>query len=159
MYRKVSFLAAVVLVAGAAAAQTGSVEVKDAWARATPGKAETGAAYLTIETATGDRLTGISTPVAGKAELHEMKTESGVMKMRALGEVDLPAGQAVVLKPGATHIMLLGLKHPLRPGESFPLTLDFAKSGKREVSVTVEKMGAMGQNEHASGSMAMPGHH
>ena len=74
----------VLLLAGAAAAQTGPVEIKKAWARATPGKAETGAAYLTIEVADrrpADR--GVSTPVAGKAELHEMTMQGGVMKMRA----------------------------------------------------------------------------
>jgi periplasmic copper chaperone A len=147
---------AVLLLNAAAAAQTGPIEVKNAWARATPGKAETGAAYLTIESAAPDRLTGVSTPVAGKAEVHEMTMQGGVMKMRPLGPVDLPAGHAVVLKPGGTHIMLTGLKQPLRVGESFPLTLDFEKAGKREVTVTIEKAGAMGP-EHAGGAgMTMP---
>jgi periplasmic copper chaperone A len=147
---------AVLLLNAAAAAQTGPIEVKNAWARATPGKVETGAAYLTIESAAPDRLTGVSTPVAGKAEVHEMTMQGGVMKMRPLGPVDLPAGHAVVLKPGGTHIMLTGLKQPLRVGESFPLTLDFERAGKREVTVTIEKAGAMGP-EHAGGAgMAMP---
>jgi copper(I)-binding protein len=157
MYKTTSLLAAFMLVAGAAAAQTGSVEIKNAWARATPGKAETGAAYVTIEAPAGDRLTGLSTPVAQKAQLHEMKMDGSVMKMRSLGALDLPAGQSVVLKPGATHIMLVGLKHPLHAGESFPLTLDFAKAGKREVSVTVEKMGAMGPPGQGNAGMSMPG--
>ena len=134
----------ILLLAGAASAQTGSLEIKNAWARATPGRAETGAAYLTIEPPAGDRLTGVSTPVAGKAELHEMTMQGGVMKMRPLAAIDLPAGQTVDLKPGAIHIMLIGLKQPLQAGESFPLTLEFEKAGTREVNAAVGKAGAMG---------------
>jgi copper(I)-binding protein len=149
-------LVALLLLVGAASAQTGPVEVKNAWARATPGKAETGAAYLTIQAATPDRLIAVSTPVADKAEPHEMTMQGGVMRMRSLATIDLPAGQAVVLKPGATHIMLVGLKQPLRVGESFPLTLQFEKAGKREVNVVVEKAGAMGPGQAAGGGMNMP---
>jgi copper(I)-binding protein len=138
----VGLVAAALMIAGTAAAQTVAVEVTDTWARATPGKAENGAAYLTLESPAADRLTGVSTPVAKKAELHTMTTEGGVMKMRPLAGVDLPAGQKVTLKPGAAHIMLLGLKEPLRPGQSFPLTLNFEKAGASEVTVTVEKAGA-----------------
>lgn len=148
---------AVLLLTGAASAQTGALEVKGAWARATPGKSQTGAAYLTIESATPDRLTGMSTPVAGKAELHEMTLQGSVMKMRSMAALDLPAGHAVVLKPGAIHIMLVGLKQPLRVGESFPLTLEFEAAGRREVNVKVEKAGAMGPDP-AAGSMNMPKH-
>lgn len=151
---------AMLLLAGLASAQTGSLEVKNAWARATPGKAETGAAYLTIEAAGPDRLTGVSTPVAGKAELHEMTMRDGIMKMRSLAAIDLPAGKAIVLKPGATHIMLAGLKQPLRAGETFPLTLEFEKAGKREVTVTIEKAGAMGPvRTHGGTGANMPTPH
>src|SRR3954466_5412959 len=101
--------AARLLLGGAALAQTDApqsqVEVKNAWARATPGKAENGAAYLTIVSPTPDRLTAISTPEAKTAELHTMTMEGGVMKMRPLAGVDLPAGQPVTLKPGGSHIM------------------------------------------------------
>lgn len=144
------------LLAGAAAAQPGSVEIANAWARATPGKAENGAAYLTIEAASPDRLTGITTPVAEKAELHQMTLEEGIMKMRPLEGLDLPAGRPVTLKPGAVHIMLMGLTQKLRPGQSFPLTLHFAKAGAREISVAVEKAGAMGPEDRTGGGMAMP---
>ena len=144
MFRAGFLSIAILLLAGAASAQTGSLALKNAWARATPGRAETGAAYLTIEAAGPDRLTGVSTPVAGKAELHEMSMQGDIMKMRSLAAIDLPAGRTVVLKPGATHIMLMGLRRPLRVGESFPLTLEFEKAGQREVNVVVEKAGAMG---------------
>ncbi len=159
MLSKPLAFAACLLIAGAAMAQTGLVEVKDAWARATPGKAENGAAYLTIISAVADQLTEVSTPVAKQAEVHTMTMEGGVMKMRPLADVDLPANQPVTLKPGGTHIMLMGLTRPLKPGESFPLTLSFEKAGQREVTVAVEKPGAMGLEGHAGGmQMPMPGH-
>jgi copper(I)-binding protein len=149
-------LFSLLLLAGAAAAQTGSVEVRDAWARATPGKADIGAAYLTLESPIGDRLTGLSTPAASITQLHTMTMEGGVMKMNRLAGLDLPAGQPVKLEPGATHIMLIGLTDKLRPGQSFPLTLTFEKAGKREVTVRVEKAGAMGPENATSGGMPMP---
>ena len=156
---KTAFVMVIVLLfAGAALAQTAAVEVKDPWARATPAKAENGAAYLTLEAPVADRLTGLSTPIAKNAELHTMTMEGGVMRMRPLAALDLPAGQPVTLKPGAVHIMLQGLKEPLQPGRSFPLTLSFEKAGTREVTVAVEKIGAMGPEDHAGSGMPMPAH-
>ena len=161
MLSKSLAFAACLLIAGAAVAQTGQVELKDAWARATPGKAENGAAYLTIVSPGADRLVSVSTPVAKKAELHTMTTEGGVMKMRPLAGVDVPAGQPVTLKPGGAHIMLMGLNQSLQAGQSFSLTLSFEKAGQREVTVAVEKAGAMGPEGHAGAGMQMPmpGHH
>jgi len=154
--------AGLTLLSAAALAQGGAVEVTNAWARATPGNAQAGAAYVTLQAPAGDRLTGVSTPAAQKAEIHSMTMDGGVMKMRQVEGVDLPAGTAVTLKPGGYHIMLMGLTQPLQPGQSFPLTLDFAKSGPREVNVTVEKVGAMGPGGQGSGEMggaSMPMHH
>jgi copper(I)-binding protein len=156
MLSKSVAFAACLLIAGAAMAQTGQVELKDAWARATPGKAETGAAYLTIVSPSSDRLISVSTPVAKKAELHTMTTEGGVMKMRPLAGIDVPADQPVTLKPGGAHIMLTGLNQPLQAGQSFPLTLSFEKAGQREVTVAVEKPGAMSPENRAGGGMQMP---
>lgn len=152
--------AALFLFAGAVfAAPGGLIEVRNAWARATPGGASTGAAYMTLQSPSGDSLIGASTPVARKAEMHEMTMSGTVMKMRQLSAVPLPPGQKVTLQPGHIHIMLLGLKKPLRVGESFPLTLDFAKAGRREITVPVETIGAMGARQGAGqqeGGMAMP---
>ena len=141
--RLLAFAASLAL-ASAALAQTSQLEVSDAWARATPGKAETGVAYLTIRSPTSDRLVSASSPVAKKAELHTMEMAGMVMKMRPLAGLDIPAGQPVTLKPGGEHIMLLGLTRPLREGQSFPLTLNFEKAGTRTVTVAVEKPGAAG---------------
>jgi len=156
MSKTLALVAALLLVTHAAAAQTGSVEVRDAWARATPGKADIGGVYLSLQSPVSDRLTGLSTPVASTAQLHTGTMEGGIMKMRPLPELDLPAGQPVTLKPGAMHIMLLGLTGPLRPGQSFPLTLVFEKAGTREVTVSVEKAGAMGPEKASGGNMPMP---
>ena len=137
-------LAASLVVASAALAHNNQLEVSNAWARATPGKAENGAAYLTIQSPTADRLLSLSSPVAKKAELHTMSMEGMVMKMRPLADLDIPAGQPVTLKPGGQHVMLLGLDAPLREGQSFPLTLTFEKAGTRTVTVAIEKPGAAG---------------
>jgi len=141
---KLLAFAASLALASAALAQTSQLEVSDAWARATPGKAENGVAYLTIRSPTSDRLVSASSPVAKKAELHTMEMAGMVMKMRPLAGLDIPAGQPVTLKPGGEHIMLLGLNRPLREGQSFPLTLNFEKAGTRTVTVAVEKPGAAG---------------
>jgi hypothetical protein len=148
-------LTGLALGAGNAAAQTGQLAVDNAWARATPGKSTTGAAYLTIRSPTADRLVAASTPAANKAELHTMSMSGMVMKMRPLAGVDIPAGQPVTLAPGGMHIMLIGLKQPLKAGQSFPLTLSFDKAGTRTVEVAVEKVGAAGPAA-ASAMPAMP---
>jgi periplasmic copper chaperone A len=141
---KLLAFAANFVIASAALAQPTQLDVANAWAGATPGKAENGAAYVTITSPAADRLVSASTPVAKKAELHTMSMQGMVMKMRPVSGVDIPAGQAVTLKPGGEHIMLMGLNQPLREGQSFPLTLNFEKAGPRTVTVTVEKAGAKG---------------
>ena len=141
---KLFSVVACLFVSSTALAQTGQLEVSDAWARATPAKAENGVAYLTIRSPTPDRLLSASSPVAKKLGLHTMEMAGMVMKMRPLATLDIPAGQPVTLKPSGEHIMLMGLNRPLREGQSFPLTLTFEKAGAREVTVAVEKPGAAG---------------
>jgi copper(I)-binding protein len=147
MSTKFLALAAGLVFASAALAQPGQLEVNNAWARATPGKAENGAAYLTIQSPTADRLVSVASPVAKKAELHTTSMQGMVMKMRPLAGLDIPAGQPVTLKPGGEHIMLMGLNQPLHEGRSFPLTLTFEKGGTRTVTVPVEKLGAAGPGQ------------
>ena len=146
--KRLAFAASLVF-ANPALAQSGQLEISNAWARATPGNAENGAAYLTIESPTADRLVSAVSPAAKKAELHTMSMQGMVMKMRPLAGLDIPAGQPVALKPGGEHIMLLGLSHPLREGQSFPLTLNFQKAGSRTVTVNIEKAGAAGSGPAA----------
>lgn len=144
MSTKFLAVAAGLVVASAALAQTGQLEVNNAWARGTPEKAENGVAYVTIVSPTADRLVSVSSPAANKAELHTMTMAGMVMQMRPVAGIDIPAGRPVSLKPGGEHIMLLGLHQPLREGQSFLLTLNFEKAGPRVVTVTVEKPGAAG---------------
>jgi copper(I)-binding protein len=132
-------------------AQAADVVVEQPWARATPGRAPTGAAYLVLvnQGRESDRLVGAATPVAGKAELHGQGDGAGghaghVMEMRPLAEIEIKPGQRVVLRPNAMHVMLVGLKEPLKEGGRFPLTLRFARAGTLTVDVPVTKAGAMG---------------
>ncbi|WP_312843226.1 copper chaperone PCu(A)C [Diaphorobacter nitroreducens] len=122
-------VAATLLVAGAAHAQ---VTVQDAWVRATVPQQKATGAFMRLTAAQDARLVSASSPVAGVTEVHEMKLVDNVMKMRPLPALDLPAGQAVELKPGGYHIMLLDLKQPVAQGSTVPLTLVFeAKDGQR----------------------------
>lgn len=130
-------------------ARAADLAVEQPWARATPGRAPTGAAYLTLVNRgkEDDRLLGVTSPVAAKAELHGHQAAAGhgghVMEMRPVAEVQVKAGQTVVFKPDALHVMLIGLKAPLKEGERFPLTLRFAKAGEMTVDVPVGRAGAM----------------
>lgn len=101
------------------------VEVKDAWARATvPGQKATGA-FMKLTAKDGSKLVGASSPAAGVTEVHEMKMDGDVMKMRAIPGLDLPAGKTVELKPGGYHVMLMDLKAPLAKDGTVDVTLTF----------------------------------
>jgi copper(I)-binding protein len=131
-------------ISSAYAQASSPIVISHAWARATPVSAANGAVYLTITNhgTTDDRLTGASTAVASKAQMHVTLNENGVMKMRPMADVPIKAGGRAQFKPDGMHIMLLGLKHPLKAGDSFPLTLTFDKAGTVETMVKVEKAGA-----------------
>ena len=117
-------IALAALTCSAAYAQ--NVTVKDAWVRtAVPGQTATGA-FMTLTAQNGARLVGGSTPAASATELHEMKMDGNIMRMRPVqGGLDLPAGQAVQLKPGSYHLMLMDLKQPLPKESTIALTLVF----------------------------------
>lgn len=121
-YKK--FIPMLALAAIAVHAQT--VEVKDAWVRATvPGQQATGA-FMKLTAKESSQLVGASSPMAGVVELHEMKMEGDVMRMRALaGGLALPIGKTVELKPGGYHVMLMDLKANLPRDSVLPLTLTF----------------------------------
>ena len=156
-------LVAVLLAAPLAAfGDEAGVHVDHAWSRAAMAGHE-GAVYLTItDTGTQDTLTGITTPVATKADLHETINDHGVMKMRPVATLTVEPGKPVTLAPGGYHIMLMGLKQALKQGDSFPVTLSFAKAGQVTATATVEKAGAtMPSMDHGSmsgmGTIQMPG--
>lgn len=119
-------------------ASAADLEVKDAWARATVAGQKASGAFMTLTSAKGATLVGGSSPVAKSVEIHEMKHEGDVMKMRAVSRVELPAGKAVELT-GSYHIMLMGLSKELKAGDTVPLTLQIESKGKKEsVSVNAE---------------------
>lgn len=115
------------------------VQVSGAWVRATVTAQKSSGAFMKITPKTATRLVGVSSPVAGVAEVHEMKMEGDVMKMRALDGLDLPAGKTVELKAGGYHVMLMDLKQPLTAGRTVPLTLRFknAKGVESKLDITV----------------------
>ena len=115
------------LLSGWALAQTTgpAITVEAAWARASvQGQKATGA-FMKLTAKDGAKLVGASSPAAGVTEVHEMKMEGDIMRMRAVAALDLPAGKAVELKPGGYHVMLMDLKAPLAKDSMVPLTLTF----------------------------------
>ncbi len=122
---RVFLLSSLLLTASLASAQPAPVKIEGAWARATVAGQQGTGAFMSITASEGLRLVGLSSPVAGVAEVHEMKMEGDVMKMRAIAGLDLPAGQTVQLKPGSYHLMLMDLKRPLVKDSTIPVTLRF----------------------------------
>lgn len=114
------------------------VTVTEAWIRATvPHQKDTGA-FMTITSKENARLVAASSPVAGTVEIHEMRMENNVMKMRAIPGLDLPAGKSVELGPGGYHVMLLDIKRQLKEGDRVPLTLVVQGGQKKRDSIAVE---------------------
>lgn len=135
------------LLCHTAVAQT--VLVQDAWARATVQGQHASGAFMRLTAPTDLRLTAVSTPVAGVAEVHEMRMEGDIMKMQPLAKgLELPAGKTVELKPGGYHIMLMDLKQPLKKDSSIPLTLVFVDAkgleSKTELTLPVATMAPTG---------------
>jgi copper(I)-binding protein len=165
-FGRAAFLAAsLALAAGAASAHdfsAGSLEIHHPWARATPPGAKVGGGYAVIEN-TGtepDRLIGGSAEVADLVEVLEMSVVDGVMKMRPLEDgLEIPPGGKVELKPGSFHLMLMGLKGPMKEGESVAGSLTFEKAGTVDVTFAVAPIGAMsdGGDMHMEGDAPMDG--
>ena len=149
MNRTLAFALALALALSAAPAlaqafKAGDIAIDKAWSRATPKGAESGAAYLTIHNngATPDRLTGGSADF-GAVEIHQMKTENGVMQMRELKEgLNIPAHGTIRLAPGGYHIMFTHLTKPLEKGSKITATLSFEHGGPVAVEFPVEAVGA-----------------
>jgi copper(I)-binding protein len=142
------FRSLLLLLPTMALAQQDGVRVEHAWSRPAM-QSRTGVVYLSIiDQSVSDRLTGVTSPVAARAEVHESFTENGVSKMRGVGPLTVEPGKPLTLAPGGYHIMLMELKQPLKQGDTFPVTLTFEKAGPVTATVTVEKAGA-GMPMHA----------
>jgi copper(I)-binding protein len=120
------------------------LKVKDAWVRGTVAQQTATGAFMELSATEDLKLVGVRSPIAGVAEIHEMKMDGGVMKMRPITALELPADRTVELKPGGYHVMLMGLKQPLMEGATVPLTLTVeTRDGKRstvEVSAPVRPL-------------------
>ena len=147
-----------VSAASAADYKAGSLDISDPWSRATPKGASVGAGYMTIKNSgsSPDRLVEGSSDIAAKFEVHEMKMENGVAKMRPVKGLEIKPGETVELKPGALHVMFVGLKKPLSAGDHFKATLVFERAGTVSVDYDVRAMGS-GSGGNMPG-MNMPGH-
>lgn len=123
----------------------GAIEIGQPWARATPPTAESGGGFLVITNTgtTPDRLIAVKSPAADKVEIHEMKMDGNIMRMREVEKgIEIPPGATVELKPGGFHVMFMGLKAPFAKDAKVPATLVFEKAGNIDVELVVQAMGA-----------------
>ncbi len=137
--------------------KAGDLVIEQAWARATPKGAPVGAGYLTIRNngTSADKLVGGSADFAESVQIHEMSNADGVMKMRQIEGVDIPAKGSVMLKPNGVHLMFQGLKQPLVAGQSVKVTLTFEHAGAAPVEFKVSGIGAMKPAGDSMGGMKM----
>jgi len=141
-------LAALIASGGASA---DNIQVTEAWSRPTPPGIEVGVAYFVINNrGKDDRLLGASSPVARSAELHVSQMEGGVMKMKHLDAVEVRSGVPTSFAPSGRHVMLTGLKRPLKAGDVFPLVLNFANAGPVKVQVHVRRPASAGEGGHGA---------
>ena len=126
----------------AACGQSAPVSVNEPWANATPVGASVAAVYLELTVDAPDTLVSASTTVADHIEMHTSSEENGMMKMRPLATVELPAGQPFSFAPGGAHFMLIDLRQPLVAGMRFPMTLEFQRAGTVTVQVQVVELGS-----------------
>jgi hypothetical protein len=126
----------------------GDIVIEQPWARATPVKV--GGAYMTLRNngAVPDTLVKVTSPVAERVEIHETKIEGGMAMMRPVAAIALKRRSSVQLKPGGMHVMLMGLRRPLKEGERIKLALTFERAGTIEIEARVEKAGAMSPGDH-----------
>jgi len=142
-------LIAALIFAAPLAALAGPIEIRDAYAHVTSTAQPVGAGFVTIaNSGAADRLVSVSCTCSQSAELHSMTMDGGVMKMRKLEGIDVPAKGSLVLEPGGMHLMLIGLKAPLAEGQSVPLELRFDKVGVVKTTLKVKSRVPSGYEGH-----------
>jgi len=121
-----------------------SLRIVQPFTRVTPPGAKAAGVFFVVENtgAKPDALVGVASPAAARSELHQMSMDGGVMKMRAMTAIDVPAGGKLELKPGSYHVMLVDLAQPIKAGDKVPLTLTFRDAGSIEIVLHVLPMGA-----------------
>ena len=132
-----------VLTLGGCDGPSPGIEVSDAWTRATSASASSAALYMTIANRGGDdRLVSVATPAASSATLHTTAMDGSIMRMRAINDGIVVAKGRLMLAPNGTHVMLTGLERPLVQGRRIAARLRFARSGNRDIAITVVAAGA-----------------
>lgn len=126
------------LLALSATAALAQVEVKDPWVRATVQQQKTTGAFMQLTAIQDARLVEIRSPAADTVEIHQMSMANNIMRMRAVPELELPAGKAVDLKPGGYHIMLINLKQQVKDGDLVPVTLVFESNDKKRQTIELQ---------------------
>lgn len=128
----------------------GDLVISQIWSRATPPTAKSGVAYLQIENTgtSDDALLAVSSTVANNAMIHETKVADGVMTMSHVMKLAIAAGETVKLEPGGLHVMLMGLKAPLKAATSYKLTLTFETAGEVTIDVPVLSPGQPLKHSH-----------
>ena len=123
------------------ASQAQSVEISDAWARALPPVAKVGAAYVTLTNRSGSTVTinNVTSSIAKEVEVHDHIMEDGVMKMTQIIGLEVGAGESVKMKPHGKHLMLFGLKEPLKDGGTFSMRIEFKEINPVEFEVPIKK--------------------
>lgn len=144
---------ALVAAAGIAGAAHAQVEVKGAWVRGMVETQTTTGAFMSLTSKAPARLVAAQSPVARMVEIHQTTMEGGVMRMRPVEAIELPAGKAVELKPGGYHVMLMQVPRALKEGETVPLTLVVeGKDGKRQTIEVKAPVKALATSKHDMGS-------
>ena len=125
------------------------IQATQAWSRFTAPSVPTGVVFMQLNNtgSQADALVSVSSPVAKKAEIHNHINDKGVMRMRQVAKIDVPAGKSVTLQPGGFHVMLMGLKQPLKLNDTFPVTLKYQSGRTQKITATVNNGSGM-QNMH-----------
>lgn len=156
---KSTFVLASAMLVGCSAAWS-QTSVSEPWVRATVPQQKATGAFMKLHNAQGGRLVEAKSPVAAIVEIHEMRIDNNVMKMRAISGLDLPAGKAVELQPGGYHIMLIDLKQQIKEGDKVPLTLVIeGKDKQREVLQVQASVKALNSAKSSDHSQHQHQHH
>lgn len=153
---KTSDTAAVVDAVSAPSQVQDAIAVQNAWVRPTVGEQDATGGYLTITSQESMALVGVASPAAEISEVHEMKMDGDIMRMRKIERIELKAGEPLELKPGGYHLMLMSLTSPIQAGQEVELSLQFEKADGSKVEMPVKALA--GQNATGAGHHDRDGH-
>lgn len=152
LMHRMAWLAALMIAGWVTPAAAQLASIKDPWVRATAPRQKSTSAYMEITASRAGRLVEASSSVAGIVEIHEMRMEKDMMRMRAVPSLDLPAGQPVALEPGGYHIMLMDLKVQIKDGDKVPITLviELRNGSRQSVDLTASVRPLQASSSHGA---------